>query len=114
MKLLKDERIELNDGEVSIVMVPITTSQQSRLIELGAKKGFSPRIELTQWCLKNCVEKITVSGAEFKPRQLAEFADLSNHDTMAVMIKVGYMICNAAFPSGDDIKKSPPPPEPGA
>lgn len=105
MKFLKDERIEREDGEVKLTIKPVTTSQQARLMELGSLAGPSPRIELTRWCLKNLVEKVSIGGAEFDPAQLADGADLSDQDTYLVMLKIGALVCNASVPSGDDVKK---------
>lgn len=114
MKLLNDERIAREDGEIRLTLIPVTTSQQARLIELGALSGVASRIALTHWCLKNCIETLSVNGEDIAPAQLAEHADLSDNDTLLVMLKIGSVVCAAAFPSQDDIKKSPPQPAPGA
>lgn len=106
MKFLKDERIEREDGEVKLTIKPVTTSQQAHLLELGLRGGIKQRIELTRWCLLNCIEKISIAGAEYRPAQLAEQANLDDDGTMAVMMKVGAMVCDVAWPSGDDVKKS--------
>ena len=105
MKFLKDERIEREDGEVKLAMRPVTTSQQARLIELGAKSGAEARIELTRWCLKNLIDKISIAGAEFDPAQLTDKADLGDTDTFLVMLKIGQMACEAAMVKAEDVKK---------
>ena len=105
MKFLLDERIEREDGEVKLTIKPITTSQQAHLLELGYKVGIIAGTDLAIWCLQNCIEKISVNGAEFKPAQLAIRADLNDAGTAAVMRKIGTMVCEAAWPSGEDIKK---------
>jgi hypothetical protein len=113
-KYLKDERIDLEDGEVKLSMRPVTTSQQARLADLAVQPGVTGRIERTNWCLKNLIEKLEISGAAYTASQLLDGVDLSDEDTTAVYIKIGTMVVNAAFASADDKKKSPPPPEPGA
>ncbi|OGT05649.1 MAG: hypothetical protein A2143_01780 [Gallionellales bacterium RBG_16_57_15] len=105
MKFLKDERIEREDGEVKLTIKPVTTSQQAHLLEIGLRGGVKARIDLSRWCLVNCIEKISITGAEFKPAQLAEQADLNDEGTMAVMMKIGAMVCEIAWLSGDDVKK---------
>lgn len=105
MKFLKDERIEREDGEVKLTIKPVTTSQQARVIDMGALSGVSNRIALTNYCLKNIIEKISVSGEDIDPIKLAEHADLSDKDTMAVMIKIGQVTCDIVLPDGDTVKK---------
>lgn len=114
MKLLKGEKIEMTNGEVSLSMSPITTMQQARIVNLGSRQGIEVRMELSTWALKNCIDKITVSGTGFDPRSLADNADLSSEETMAVMVKIGNMVCSAAFPTEEDVKKLQPAPVPGA
>ena len=65
MKLLNDERINLEDGEVKITMRPVTTSQQARLVDLASKAGTSARIDLATYCLKNCVN-VKEAGSKAK------------------------------------------------
>ena len=105
MKFLKDERIEIEDGEVKLTIRPITTSQQARLLELGFRRGIVAVAELAGWCLLNCIERISVNGTEYKPAKLAEKADMNDDDTAAVMRKIGTLVCGAAWPSGEDVKK---------
>jgi hypothetical protein len=105
MKFLKDERIEREDGEVRLTIKPITTSQQARLLQMGYKVGIVASTDLAIWCLLNLIEKISVNGNEFKPAQLADKADLNDDGTAAVMRKIGTMVCEAAWPSDEDVKK---------
>lgn len=105
MKFLNDERIEVEDGEIKLTIKPVTTSQQARIADLGIVSGCAARIDLTKYGLKTCIEKISISGAEFDPAQLADHADLSDDGTMAVMLKIGKMVYDAAFPKADDVKK---------
>lgn len=105
MKFLKDERINIKDGEIDLTMRPVTTSQQARLIDLGALIGVANRIELTRWCLKNCVEKISINNADFEPANLADHADISDQGTLLVMLKIGVLVCDSAFAKVDDVKK---------
>jgi hypothetical protein len=114
MKLLLDERIERTDGEIKLTIKPVTTSQQARLIDLGGISGTTARIALTHYCLKNCIEKIAINNAEFDPSKLSDRADLSDHETLLVMIKIGQMVCDVAFPEAEDVKKSQQQPAPGA
>lgn len=114
MKLLKDERIEREDGEVKLTIRPITTSQQARMTELGAGKGLAAHIDFAVFCLKNCIDKISIGGQSFDPAELSDRADVSDSDTRAVMFKIATMVDGVAFPSAADIKKSPPQPDPGA
>ena len=86
-------------------MRPVTTSIQARLVELGGQPGIVARIELTNYCLKNCVESLNVSGKNFYPLDLAQSADISDESTLAVMLKIGEMVANAAFAKGEDVKK---------
>jgi len=114
MKLLKDERIEPEDGEVKLTIKPVTTSQQARMTEFGSSGNIMAAIDLAVWSLKNCIEKISINGTAFDPAELASRADLSDNDTRAVLFKIGAMMDKAAFPSYESAKKSPQQPEPGA
>lgn len=105
MKLLNDERINLEEGELKITMRPVTTSQQARLVDLASQSGISARVELAGYCLKSCIEKISVSDISFEPAKLASSADISDHDTLAVMLKIGELVTNAAFAQEADLKK---------
>jgi len=105
MKLLNDERINLEDGEVKLTMRPVTTSQQARLGDLNLQSGIEARIDLAKYCLTTCIEKISISGATYDPLQMAEKADLSDKDTMAMMVKLGQMVTIASFAIGEDLKK---------
>lgn len=105
MKFLKDERIEREHGEVKLTIKPVTTSQQARLVDLGSLSGTSARIELTRWCLKNCIEKVSINGTEYEPDQLADRANLADEGTLMVMIKIGGLVCDCAFPKEEEVKK---------
>ena len=105
MKFLNDQRITREDGNVTLTIKPVTTSQQARLLELGSLAGTGARIELTRYCLKNCIEKISIGGSSLDAQQVADGADLSDQDTLLVMIKIGGMVCAAAFPDGEETKK---------
>ena len=105
MKFLKDERIEREDGEVKLTLKMITTGQQARVIDLGALGGVANRVALTQYCLKNLIETISIGGEDIAPARLAEHADLSDLDTRLVMIKIGQVVCDAILPEADDVKK---------
>lgn len=105
MKLLNDERIEREEGEVRLTMRPITTSQQARLVELGSRPGISARTDLSVYCLNTLVEKINISGVDYKPGDLANKCDLSDPDTLATLLTIGEIVTNAAFAKDDDLKK---------
>jgi hypothetical protein len=105
MKFLLDERIERQDGEIRLTIKPVTTSLQVRVIDMAAMAGMANRIALSHFCLKNIIEKISVNGEDMDPARLAEHADLSDHDTLMVMIKIGQVVCDAALPAAADIKK---------
>lgn len=105
MKLLNDQRITLVDAEINLTMRPVTTSQQARLAELASQTGISARIELAAYCLKNCVEKISINDVPYDPIKLASSANISDEGTLAVMIKLGGMVTNAAFAKDEDLKK---------
>lgn len=106
MKFLLSEKIEVNEGDIKLTMSPITNMQQSRLIDLGGVAGTTNRTELSRWCLKNLVEKISISEQDFNPAELADKADLSDKQTRKIFLEIGVLVCNAQFPSGDDVKKS--------
>lgn len=105
MQLLNDQRIDSEDGEVKLTIKPLTTSQQARLDDLARVDGTAGRMELAIYGLKNLVEKISVSGESFDPVKLANYANLSDKDTSAVMGKIGAMIYYAAYPKVEDLKK---------
>jgi hypothetical protein len=105
MKLLNDERIELEDGEVKITMRPVTTSQQARLGDLNCRSGIEARVDLAKYCLKTCIEKISVRDVQYDPLLLAEKANLADSETIAVMSKLGTMVTIASFAKDDDLKK---------
>lgn len=105
MKLLKDQRIDLEDGEVKLSIKPVTTSQQARLADLSVVPGISGRIELSRWALKNCIESLMVDGIPFVPGDLADSADLADNDTLAVFAKIGTMVMDASFVRETDAKK---------
>lgn len=114
MKLLRDERIEKEDGEIKITIKIISNSQQARLIDLSVRSGASARLELARWSLDSIVEKISVSGVDCDPKSLGKNADLSDDDTFAVMMRLGQVVCDAVFPKGDELKKLQAQPVPGA
>ena len=114
MKLLNDERITREDGEIKLTIKPVTTSQQARLVDLEGDRSVAGRVARTHYCLKNCIEKLSINGEEFDTGKLVDHADLSDDDTLAVFIKIGVMASNASFPGVEDVKKSPQQPAPGA
>lgn len=105
MKLLNEQRITLEQDEIKITMRPVTTSQQARLVELGSLRGISARIDLAGYCLKSCIEKISVSDVVYEPIKLAECANISDESTLGVLIKLGEMVTDAAFAKDEDLKK---------
>ncbi len=105
MKLLNDERITREDGEIKLTMRPVTTSQQARLVELGSKGGISARTELSIYCLNTCVEKINIQGVDYKPVDLANKSNLSDEETLATIFKIGEIVTEAAFAKDEDLKK---------
>lgn len=105
MKFLNDERIELKDGEIKLTLRPVTTAQQARLGDLNLASGIEGHINLAKYCLKSCIEKISVSDVTYDPLLLADKSDLSDESTLAVMTKVGLMVTLASFAQGKDIKK---------
>lgn len=105
MKLLNDERIILEDGEIKLTVRPVTTSRQVRLVELASQRGIAARIDLAGFCLKNCIEKISVSDISYDPIKIANSANIADEETLAVMVKLGEMVTNAAFAKVEDLKK---------
>lgn len=105
MKFLNDERITLEDGEVKLTMRPVTTSQQARLGDLNLKSGIEAHIDLAKYCLKSCIEKISISDVTYDPLILADKSDLSDEATLAVLTKVGVMVTLASYAQGKDLKK---------
>lgn len=105
MKLLNDVRIELQDGEVKITMRPVTTSQQARIGDLNLNSGISARVDLAKYCLKTCIEKISVDDVPYDVLILAEKSDLSDEGTLAVLMKLGTMVTLASFANNKDLKK---------
>jgi hypothetical protein len=105
MKFLNDERIEIEDGEVKITMRPVTTSQQARLGDLNLASGITGHIDLAKYCLKTCIEKISISDISYDPITLADKSDISDEATLSVMTKVGRMVTLASFVKGEDLKK---------
>lgn len=105
MKFLKDERIEREDGEIKLTIKPVSTSQQARLIDLEANTSLSGRVARTQYCLKNTIDSISINGVEYEPLKLADHADLSDADTIAVFVKLGRLASDAAFAEVEDVKK---------
>ena len=105
MRLLNDERIHLEDAEVKLTMRPVTTSQQARLVDMASQSGISARIELAGYCLKSCIEKISISDVIYNPIKLAESANIADADTLAILIKLGEMVTDAAFAKAEDLKK---------
>jgi hypothetical protein len=113
-KYLQDERIELNDGEIKLSVRPSSTSQQARLADLSMASGVAARVEQTNWCLRNLIEKVSIAGAEFNSADLCDSADLSDDDTVSSYIKIGKLVTDNAFAKEGDLKKSQPQPVPGA
>ncbi len=105
MKLLNDERIEKEEGDIKFTMRPVTTSQQARLVELGSRAGIAARIELSVYCLNTCIEKINIKGVDYKPTELANKSNLSDIDTLSTLFLVGQLVTDAAFAKEDDLKK---------
>jgi hypothetical protein len=105
MQFLNDERINLEDGEIKLTMRPVSTSQQTRLVELASQHGISARVALAGFCLKSCIEKISISDVAYEPIKLADRADISDESTLSVLIKLGEMVTKAAFARVDDLKK---------
>lgn len=105
MKLLKDERISLEEGEVKLTMHPVTTSQQARLVELATVHGVAARIDLSNYCLRTCIETLRINDEAFEPKELADCANISDPATLSVMVKIGGMVTNAAFAKDEDLKK---------
>ena len=105
MKLLNDQRIEREDGELKLTIKPVTTSQQARLLELGWLSGPEARINLTRYCLKNLVDEISISGEKCDPAKLADHADLRDSDTWLVMLKIGQVVFDASAATDEQLKK---------
>lgn len=104
IKLLKDELIEKEEGNLKICLHPISTSVQARLIELGRKQGIDKQIDYVQYCLRAVIKELHIDDVKLDPLEVAGKADLSDDETLASMIRIGYLVDKAVLLSEEEKK----------
>ena len=106
MKLLSKVAPKIEEDGVSIQMPRVTKMMQANLIDLSLKADdIVSKIALIDYVCNNCIESITIEGDKYDPAELAESADISDDETLMVLMKVASMVVGAAFLSEDDVKK---------
>lgn len=113
LKFLNTQDIVLEEGPIKVVMNPVTTSAQAKLMELSLTGTVSEAVERTQYALKNIITKIEIEGKDYPPEALANTIDLGDRDSRDAFIKIGGMVVNAAFMGEAEEKKSEQPPKQG-
>ena len=105
LKFLKTEEIEIEEGLVKLVMNPITTTVQGRLLELAQLGTVSETVQRTQYALKNIIQKLEIEGKEYPPYILADTVDLNDIPTRDIFIQIAKMVMSNAFVEDETVKK---------
>jgi len=107
VKFLKESEYSIKDKELKIKgkCKQFTTSQQSHMLELLSSQHFSDRIELGKYALENCVTKLSVDGVDVDFEKFANYADLSDNNSLKTYIAVGELCSVANRISEEEEKK---------
>lgn len=105
IKFLKDEEITIEEKPFKIVMNPVSTSVQSRLMELSMMGTVSESVHRVQFILKNVIKSLAIDGKSYPTVELANNVDLSDKTTRDAFIEIGKLVMDKAFPDEETIKK---------
>ena len=106
MKLLSNEEVEIVDGVIELVINPITTSVQGRLMEFAmGEQTVSKNVDRTIYSLKNIIKKVTIEGKSYDPIELADNIDIGDRTSRDVFINIGMMVLSRAFMDDETEKK---------
>ncbi|MDX8383706.1 MAG: hypothetical protein R8M45_06465 [Ghiorsea sp.] len=88
MKFLQDKADILADGDVSIKTNPITVKVQAAIMSRAVEGTMEGQIGLADYLLRNVITAVTVSGTEYDPVRIADSANLTDDDTLKVLIQL--------------------------
>jgi len=105
IKFLKNEEITIEKKPFKIVMNPVSTGVQTRLMDLSMLGTVSESVQRVQYLLKNVVKALEIDGKDYSPVELANNVDLSDKPTRNAFIEIGKLVMDKAFPDEKTIKK---------
>lgn len=105
IKFLKNEEITIEKKPFKIVMNPVSTGVQTRMMDLSMLGTVSESVQRVQYLLKNVVKALEIDGKDYSPVELANNVDLSDKDTRDAFIEIGKLVMDKAFPDEETIKK---------
>ncbi len=90
--------------EISFDLSVITTSQQAVITDLSMTESVEGRVKLTGYVLKNFVSNLVIDGTDYDPQMLCKMANISDPDTLSILLDIGKHALNA-FAIGEDTEK---------
>ena len=105
IKLLRGQSEEIEKDGVKLTLSVISTAQQARLMDLSADQSIDGQMKVVAYYLRNCIESIEIGGKEYDTAVLIESADLSDKETIKVMICIRKMCDELAFVNTAQVKK---------
>ena len=115
IKLLRGQAEGIEREGVKLTLSVISTAQQARLMDLSGDNSINGQMKVTAYYLRNCIEPtkvgtvekrvIEIGGEEYDTAVLIESADLSDKETIKVMLCIRKMCDELAFVNTEQVKK---------
>lgn len=105
IKLLRGQTEEVEDDGVKLTISVITSAQQAKLMDLSGDQTIEGQMKVVAYYLRNCIDFIEIDGQEYDTDTLIKSADLSDAETIKVMLKIRKMSDEVAFVSTAQVKK---------
>jgi len=105
MRFLRGQSETLTDDEITVVIKVISTAQQARLSDLAGDTSISGRISMIGYILNNCIESLAIDGESIDPVTVATSADISDKDTLEMVMRIGALAVGGIFPTKEAVKK---------
>lgn len=105
MKLLKGQTEIVKSEHFEVEVDVITTAMQATLAAMSREQGIDARQRQISYALKNCVKTLTVDGVPVNPADVADKSDISDTETLDLLLKLGQAVIGVAFPTAEELKK---------
>lgn len=97
IKFLKESEYSIKEEALKISgkCRQFTSSEQAHMLNLMSSSNISDRIELSKYALENCVTSLNIEKVKIDHVKFANYADLSDEETLKVYLAVGEL-CSIA------------------
>ena len=105
MKFLKGQTEVVERDNIKLGLKVMDTTMQAEITEMSRGEKINDKIKMVGYMLTNCISTVSIDGIEYNPEYLRRSADISDLDTLRIMMKISGMVIDAAYSSVEDVKK---------